>query len=241
MSPVPSTLITFAARAEADALIRRLHLTPTAAGLFSGQIDPAHSLHVFCHGLGRAAAGRLEPVLDRVRPGALIIGGVVGALVSKWKVADVVLPGTLIEASTGRRLSPTLPVGPFEGVLVTVSAVAADPQDKKQLRLAHDADWVDMESAALAALAERRGLRWVVVRAVSDTADHTLPADLAALVDETGRVRPLAAAKYVLLKPHRIGTMLRLGRDTAAAAEAMAVTMQQMLEDLCRDESKSAG
>ncbi len=229
-----------AAHAEAKPLIRRLGMVAVSPGLYRPSGDQ-NAVHLFCHGIGAAGAQeRLEPVLDRLQPARLISSGVAGALRAHLQVAEVRVPEVLIDAATGQRFEPTLAVGGASGILVTASALAGDAEAKTKLRLAHEADLVDMESAAIARVCQRRQIRWACLRAVSDLADEQVPAEFASLVDAHGKPRLGSAIVYALTHPQRIGAMVRLGKNTAAAAEALADHVVAVLEDLGRAD-QSAG
>ena len=68
--------------------------------------------------------------------------------------------------------------------LVSVARVITSGADKARVWMETGAIACDMESATIAAWARARGLAAAVVRGVSDTADHGVPADLAAAVGE---------------------------------------------------------
>ena len=79
-----------------------------------------------------------------------------------------------------------------------------------------------MESATIVAWARAQGLAAAVVRGVSDTADHGVPADLAAAVGEDGRVRSVAAVRAALTRRGALRDALALRRGTNAALASVA-------------------
>ena len=78
-----------------------------------------------------------------------------------------------------------------------------------------------MESAAVAEVCAARGVRFLAVRAVSDTVDTALSPELVRLLFG-GRVSVRKACVALLRKPRWLGVFLRLARDTKLAARRLA-------------------
>ena len=80
-----------------------------------------------------------------------------------------------------------------------------------------------METAAVAAVCERRGCPWSVFRAISDrVTDETTDPAVLALAGPDGSGDPWAVARYLLARPWRIVRLARLARGTLRAANAAA-------------------
>src|SRR5207249_3282791 len=77
--------------------------------------------------------------------------------------------------------------------------------------------------------AARRGVRAVAVRAVSDTAESSLPYDFSRALDARGRIRMGAVLTAVARQPQRIPALLRLARDCRWAATQLAGFLDQYL------------
>jgi adenosylhomocysteine nucleosidase len=154
-------------------------------------------------------AGGLDPALDA------------GALV----VADgVVLPdGRRVETDFGWRhrlledLGPV--IGPVGGDLVGSDDAVLDEQQKKALRGKSGAAAVDMESHAVARVAAESGIPFLVVRAVSDTFRHGIPAWVPGTIRADGRPGWTAVVSGMLSHPGDLATLLRL-RETSEKAMA---------------------
>jgi hypothetical protein len=99
-------------------------------------------------------------------------------------------------------------------------------------RLAHQGVIaVDMETAAIARVCERRGCPWSVFRAISDRAgDESLDPAAFRLAGRDGRPRPLALLRFVLADPRRIAGLMRLTRGMILATEAAASAAVSSLE-----------
>lgn len=150
-------------------------------------------------GVGRTAARSAAlKLIDEVRPERVIAAGFCGALDPGLKVGDIVV-------------SPRV---------VTVDRVVGTPGEKAVLRAATGADAVDMESAAVEEVCRERGVEFVAIRAVSDTADTALSPELVTLLNR-GAVSVPRALSALIRRPGLLPEFLRLGRDTAGAADAL--------------------
>jgi adenosylhomocysteine nucleosidase len=78
---------------------------------------------------------------------------------------------------------------------------------------------VDMESAAIALEAATRGVPYVCLRTILDTANEDVMG--AELADENGRVRPFAAARAIVTNPAILTSGIRLLRNLRVATKAM--------------------
>src|SRR5215831_4350585 len=135
-----------------------------------------------CGGIGAVAARRAsEAVIALFQPKLVYSVGFAGALVPEFKVADILRPSRVINASDGS----TTRVEGGSGVLVSFGSIAS-PEQKAKLRDSFDAKAVDMEAASVARAAEARGVAFSVVKAISDEIDFEFPS-MERFVDSEGR------------------------------------------------------
>ena len=177
-------------------------------------------------GMGRKRAQRgAEILLDGHRPRWIVSAGFAGALDPARKRNDLVLPSEVANIE-GRRYAIDLAVpagsGLHTGRLVTVDAVARTAGEKADLRRRTGADLVDMETSAIAALCEQRGVRFLSVRVVSDEAGHDLPPELLAIVGETGGLRLGATVGALWKRPGSVKELLALRTHAHEAAATLA-------------------
>lgn len=193
-------------------------------------------------GMGAARAARMaEAVAERHPPGRVIISGFAGATHPGLAVAEVIEPRGLVRQATGELFTPSDAEGGVgdvaegaaadsrRGRLMTCDTLLSTPRQKAALHERHGVDAVDMESAALAAWCERRGLRWRCIRVISDAADQALPAFVEGFTRADGRPDLYAAARYSFMRPWVVPTLIRLARDTAAAAATLADRLEAEL------------
>lgn len=183
-------------------------------------------------GIGPAAAGRAARTIAEAGAAALVSWGVAGGLDPRLRPGTLVLPAEVLgpageryptSAAWRERERRTLaardPV--CGGTILSQDTAIADPRTKQAAHRTSGAVAIDMESAAIAAVAASRGLPFLVVRAIVDTASDALPA---AVVDASrdGRpdVRRLLAG--LLRSPADLPALVGLAGRFRAARRALA-------------------
>jgi nucleoside phosphorylase len=122
--------------------------------------------------------------------------------------------------------------GAGRGVVVTVDRLVDSVAAKQRLLVEHgDAARVvvDLESALYAAAAERAGVPWAVLRAVSDTAAEPVPALLNRCRDGGGAIRRLRVLGSMLAEPGAVPVLLRLRRRLGLCAERLAEATMRLV------------
>jgi adenosylhomocysteine nucleosidase len=220
---------------ELGPLKRRLGLqregAPSVPGLpcFVGRVGETEVLAA-AGGVGaRRAAAASRLLLDSWEPGLLVMAGVAGALSPRLRVGDVLAAeevetsAEILVPSRVPRLSANRPEEPrfVSGRLLSIDRVlitAAEKQDAGS----GGALAVEMETAGLVGEAIAQGIPWGAVRAISDVASESLPLDFNRLRDSGGDLPVRSVALEALRRPGSIPGLLRLSRNTGAAAEALA-------------------
>ena len=165
---------------------------------------PRVSIHV--SGVGRQRAKALAEQVVADSPSLVIAAGFCGALVPTLRVGDVVT-------------SPRI---------LSVDHLVSDPAEKQRLAALHRALAVDMESATVAEVCAARGVAFLAVRAVSDTADTALSPELVRLLSG-GNVSVWKAIRALVRRPALLGEFRRLARDTKLAARKLAEELVRVL------------
>lgn len=181
-----------------------------------------------CVGVGtERARASTERVLSALRPDAVLVVGVAGAVSATLRVGDVIAPARVVDARTGAAYVPSWDhqggtgsgagcgagaAAMRRGTLVTVPRFGAP--------LGADATAVDMETAAIAAACAERGVPWDVRRGVSDAAGEVTPA-VAGLLRPDGRADLVAVVRLLGTHPTELVRLVRLGRSTGRGLRAM--------------------
>lgn len=158
------------------------------------------------------------------RPAAgtpVVLAGVAAGLREPARAGTAWAASSVHHAGEAWQPTLVLPDAPLAR-LVCVGTLLHTPADKRQAALAADASLACMESGAFARQAHQLGLRWAVVRGVSDGPDHTLPREVSGWTDSAGRTRLGAVARSVLGRPALLAALVQCGRDGRAAMRAVA-------------------
>lgn len=175
-----------------------------------------------CGGIGAEAARRAaEAMIALYSPAVVYSAGFAGALDPKLKVGDVMLPRRVVNAGDGSSLG--MEIG--GGVLVSFGAVAGKAQ-KAKLRGSFSAHAVDMEAAAVARAAQLRGVRFGVVKVISDEFDFEFP-ETERFVDTNGKFLEARFALFAAIRPWLWARVLRLAANSGRAARALSEWLEK--------------
>jgi adenosylhomocysteine nucleosidase len=177
----------------------------------------------------------------------LVIGtGVVGALSGGLRPGDIVIADRAMRArADSAHPEHVVPVDPVTleyceralhaaGLASSTGAILSSPSvipnsvAKRAAKQESGAIAVDMESAAIAAEAAARGIPFAIVRTVIDSLeDEIFGAEMA---DEEGRVKPLAAANYLVRNPGAVLKIPWMIRNLALATRALADAIEALIK-----------
>ena len=225
----PVTVIC-ALQAERQSWARALRGTGAAAGDRAAAGTRTGNIVLRVCGIGQQAAH--DSAIAALRDGActIISWGVAGGLEPSLRPGTVLLPTTVLRAGgtrlptdaalrdrLARALAPHVAIE--AGELLSVDDVLATPRAKADARRT-GAVAVDMESAAIGAIAVRAGRPFAVLRVVLDCARDRLPA-ISGLVGADGRLDPVAVAK-ALARPRQWAPFCRSARRYGAARSVLS-------------------
>jgi len=199
---------------------------------------PSHKPLLCISGIGPEAARTAS--ISLVEHGAtnLLSWGCAGALSSKLKPGDLLLPQTIL-AENGQTLHPhkrwrkqfqdqlTVTLKWHEDALVESNALVAGRADKQDLASTSGAIAVDMESAAIGRVASQAGIPFMVIRAVADAADEGLPPPIAKTTDRRGQLQMRRLLPSLALRPDLWPQLIRLGRHFHAATRTLKIVSEQ--------------
>jgi len=224
------TIVLFALAREHMYFLRQLDEIEAVRGLpcraWKGQIASRTCMVIETGIGGERVRKALDAGVREQHPRRILFAGFAGGLDPSLRIGDVVEAGEVVGENGEIWRSPTTST---EKRLLSVDRMIGDPAEKQRLREKHQADAVEMESAAFAEWCEARAIPWLCVRAISDTADAALSPELVALMG-AGRVSPWRLAWAILRRPSFVAELLRLARDTRHAAQRLAEDLRKLLE-----------
>ena len=187
---------------------------------------------VVMSGIGPKAAGAAADNLAWAGATGLVSFGYAGALKPALKSGTLILPDEILDDHGNRygadrawlsalaaAISPGVPV--VTGPLLSVGRTLASAADKRAAHATTGAVAVDMESAAIAAVAGRHRLPFIAVRAVLDEAAHTVPSAILAAIDESGTVALGRLVLALLARRREIATLIPLARAARASDQTL--------------------
>ena len=191
-------------------------------------------------GQQRAEDATLQ-VIDRFKPSTLVSIGYAGAVQPELNVGDLVIADTIIEEKKKGEYSPDFDwlnrakdVSCLEGFkavvggLLTVDNVIHDSLSKQELGKNYSVQAVEMETSAIAKVAEEKDVPLLSLRVISDRLDQEL-LDSSSFLGSDGEISTLKAGWYVLTHPGSIKTALSLRSQTQIATQALTKFLSDLL------------
>jgi adenosylhomocysteine nucleosidase len=109
------------------------------------------------------------------------------------------------------------------GTFVSSETVVCQAEEKRRLQRLTGATALDMESAAVAAVAQEQGLSMAIVRTVSDLVDEDLPLDFNLFLRPTGWVKGM---QELIGRPSSFAGLNRLRKQSQVAADRLTEWFQ---------------
>jgi adenosylhomocysteine nucleosidase len=240
--------IVFAIPLEAEPLERRLTgLIAIQNGKFTARQGgwKGKAVVVVRSGVGREnAAAATDSLILGHRPRWVVSAGLAGGLRADLKRNDVVMANAIL-GDRGQRLSIDLRLSSpstsggsdshefHVGPLLTIDQVAFKRDQKRELAEATGAIAVDMETLAVAEVCQREQQRFLAVRAICDTIDDELPADVERLVRKKTLARRIgAAAGTIIRRPSTVKDLWRFREAAIVASQRLAKFLEGVIEQL---------
>ena len=221
-----STLVCFAVKEEA-AVFRR---TPAAA-----RVD------ILLTGMGKANAEKsLRAALAAKRPSLVITSGCAGGLNPQLVTGDVVFEigrsrgdetqiKTESESPHVVSYEKLIAAGARDGKFHFADHVATTAAEKWVLWQQTGADAVEMESQIIREICREQKIPSATIRVILDQAGEDLPLDFNALMTPDKRMDFGKLALTILKSPGKIGSLMRLQKQTKFAAEKLAQVLEAVV------------
>ena len=193
------------------------------------------SVTALATGIGTGlAAATARDALDGAGPAHVLVVGIAGAIPPHHAVGQRVDPVVVRDAGTGADFHPHVfgdDASARAGALLTGDELIRSPERLASLSR-EGVTALDMETAAIAAACEGRGVPWSVVRAISDLAgDDQVGATVdGGLARADGRPDLGAVARYLARGPWRIRGLARLAGQAQRAAGVAAEEAVRRIE-----------
>lgn len=195
--------------------------------------NEAGGLRVYVSGIGDIAAGRAAEQLADAGCASLLSFGTAGALDAALEAGDLVCPSMVVymdghtvepDAAWRARLAARCAdaeITLVDGRLLTTRQTLLNAGIKYLARTQSQAVAVDQESSAVGDVANARRLPFLVVRAIVDDAEATLPNAVIDGVDAYGRPKATSMIGGLLKAPWEIAKLPGLARSFNAAKASL--------------------
>lgn len=209
--------------------------------LASKKIPPSvlNSVLVICSGAGAENARKAAETLVANGATHLISWGCAAALSSELKSGDLTLSSTLLDAQLQSfEIQSTWHQHVFEqlsksrsvhsGTLLESKTIVSLSSEKKQLHEKTQAIVLDMESVAIAKVAQEKNLPFLAIRAIADPVTMDLPKAVSVAMNDNGKVLISPLLKYLLLHPSELSGLIKLGLHFHAAKKTLKHVATQL-------------
>jgi adenosylhomocysteine nucleosidase len=181
-----------------------------------------------CAGAGQPAATRAFAAIEDGGPIDLVFSvGWVGALKPDLEPGTAHNVSGVVDARTGERFY--CDAGAGNRWLVT-SPIVAGPQEKQRLASAYNADLVDMEAAAIARLAQMRGIPFYSIKGVSDGLGDKLP-DFNRFIRPDGQFDLTSLVLFAILRPWHWPSLIWMGENSRKASRNLRDSLVDFLHE----------
>jgi adenosylhomocysteine nucleosidase len=211
---------------EAACLIAR---PPRPGALVS--INPHISLLICGMGAERAANAAQEMVYSGIE--LLISWGTAGALSANLQAGDLLVPEAVVTRENRRyqadkeirskilaRLGDC-PCDIYLGALADTPRVLTDRGEKEALHTRFKALGVDMETAAIARIAEQHAIPFIAIRAIADSVSTIIPDVVIKTTNVYGEARLIQLIAGLIKNPRQIPQLNELAAGFRAAAKTL--------------------
>lgn len=194
-------------------------------------------------GVGKEAATcSAQRIIDGHQPNTLISAGFAGALAPNLEHGTVLVPERILDHNqqciyplghSDQSLRPSGKIIDPKTTLITVNSVITSKEKKARLRQETLADLVDMESAAVACIAQEAGVQFLAVRAISDTSEETLPPEVSRLSQPQSPMHRFGAALAAITRrPAAITDLWRLWEQGMSCSRTLADRLEQIAQTI---------
>jgi adenosylhomocysteine nucleosidase len=175
------------------------------------------------------STGFAAALQDSIRVGDLVIGQKVLSL-PPMDQKVLICDGAFTQSA--RAAVQSFPRTAFFGSLITVRKIVGHVKEKKAIAQESHAIALDMETAAVADVAEKRRIPFIAVRAVTDVLEEELGLDGNLFLTEKGTFRWLQGIRYLITHPTALRHLDRLRRQANLAAGSLGLFFQEFLPSL---------
>ena len=180
------------------------------------------AVQILIVGIGRQnAEASIRKFLASHAPEKVFTCGFAGGLKTDLRIGEVVFEGV-------HHAAQLLAAGAKPATFFCADRIATTVAEKQKLRAATQAEVVEMESAAIHAVCQERGIPCSTVRVISDTANEDLPLDFNVLANADKSLNFGKLFLAIARSPGKIGALMELQKKTSFAAKQLAAVLEKI-------------
>jgi len=189
-------------------------------------------------GMGSENARRVANVVMAQPYSVCIAAGFAGALKPEHSIGSILAADAVQQIGKAKTMQSSrrlVFVAINDGAIHSKMFLTSDSvirSAEEKAKLAPFGDAVDMESFAILSVAHEHKISAVAIRVISDTSNRDMPIFLDAVVDDMGRVKIGGLVSKIVRHPIHLPALIRLGRDSRTAAEALAHFLEAYIRKL---------
>jgi len=198
-------------------------------------VTPKHEVWVVKTGMGLQLAGAAARAVSETGRFELFVStGCAGALTSDLVPGDLTPATTIVGDPSGEvfetdadqrekvcRVAERAALRAIPGPVLCTPEMLMSVAERRAAAEAYGAVAVEMEGGAIAACAARHGVPFISVRSILDTANVELDHVGKFIDPQSGAVKPLAFAKYIVTHPGAVSGLLAMQRMMRASEGAL--------------------
>ena len=169
--------------------------------------------------------------------------GIAGGMDPKLRSGSVLLPKAVVtpdgayfqtDDTWRRSVANNWPIVTDQSLQLGVNKVITSTNEKTQLFQATGAHALDMESHVIAAYAQKRGIPFIILRSIADSAKDTVPEIALAGMNKNGRATPLSLLRKIIQHPSSLRQVAKLAYTSNTAMRALKNMPSSSLHALCK-------
>lgn len=171
----------------------------------------------------------------------LMSWGCAAALSPDLKMGDLVLADSLITQNDDEiSVHPIwhqhaknvlgLEINAYKGALIASDSIISTAQAKSDLHVKTGAIALDMESGAIAKVAQHYAIPFLAIRAIADPASMDLPAAVENSLNENGEVAVTRIIKSLVFNPKELPHLIQIGQYFQIAKRTLSNVAKQLPE-----------